>query len=90
MHVAAGADRAESLRAFKLGVLSLNERAQLEILFDATCARICHLASSVGTALPEGLQQCGRPATNVYHANFSGAALHHPQPCPPPPLVELL
>jgi arginine decarboxylase len=65
--------REEALRAFKLGVLSLNERAQLEILFDATCARICHLAASVGTFLPEGLQQSGRPAANVYHANFSGA-----------------
>eukprot|EP00884_Botryococcus_braunii_P003545 jgi/Botrbrau1/13191/Bobra.0351s0004.1 len=61
----------EALRAFKLGVLSLSERAQLEILFDATCARICHLAASVGTSLPEGLQQSGRPAASMYHANFS-------------------
>jgi arginine decarboxylase-like protein len=66
------AHRKEALRAFRLGFVSLAERAQIEILFDATCARIGHLATANGAQLPNGLQPTARPAADVYHANFSG------------------
>ena len=34
------ARRDEALRAFKLGILSLGERAEVDLLFEATCGKV--------------------------------------------------
>ncbi|KAK9830421.1 hypothetical protein WJX72_011676 [[Myrmecia] bisecta] len=61
----------EALRAFKLGVLSLEERAQVDILFDATCQRILDVAAAALLPLPEALQPDTRPHSATYHVNLS-------------------
>ncbi|BDA46967.1 Biosynthetic arginine decarboxylase [Coccomyxa sp. Obi] len=61
----------EALRAFKLGVLSLEERATVDMLFDATCNRILHLAAAAKLPLPEALQPSTRPHSATYHVNLS-------------------
>jgi arginine decarboxylase-like protein len=63
--------REEALRAFKLGVLSLEERAAVDLLFDATCNRILHLAAAAQLPLPEALQPSTRPHSATYHVNLS-------------------
>ena len=75
--------REEALRAFKLGVLSLSERAAADALFDATCGRVLQLAAAHGLPLPEALQPGTRPHAATYHINLSSAppAL---RPCPQP------
>ena len=65
--------REEALRAFKLGVLSLPERAAVDALFDATCDRILALAAANGLPLPEALQPGTRPHAATYHINLSSA-----------------
>lgn len=64
-------DREEALRAFKLGVLSLEERAMVDMLFDATCNRILHMAAAAKLPLPEALQPSTRPHSATYHVNLS-------------------
>ncbi|EIE21904.1 arginine decarboxylase [Coccomyxa subellipsoidea C-169] len=61
----------EALRAFKLGVLSLEERAAVDLLFDATCNRILLLAAAAKLPLPEALQPSTRPHSATYHVNLS-------------------
>lgn len=72
--------REEALRAFKLGVLSLEERATVDLLFDATCNRILYLAAAASVPLPEALQPSTRPHSATYHVNLSSAQ-------PPLPLL---
>ena len=66
-------DREEALRAFKLGVLSLEERAAVDLLFDSACNRILHLAAAAQLPLPEALQPSTRPHSATYHVNLSSA-----------------
>lgn len=68
------ADREEALRAFKLGVLSLQERAMIDRYFDTTCDEICALGESSGVPLPQPLQPETRPHSLLYHINLSGTA----------------
>lgn len=63
--------REEALRAFKLGVLSLGERARIDSLFEATCDRILDLAAAGQLPLPEALQPSTRPHSATYHINLS-------------------
>ena len=63
--------REEALRAFKLGVLSLEERASVDLLFDATCQRILDLSAAANLPLPEALQPSTRPHSATYHINLS-------------------
>lgn len=67
-----GGYRDEALRAFKLGILSLGERAEVDTLFEATCARIHDTAAGAGLQLPDALRPCGLPLSAMYHVNFSG------------------
>ena len=64
--------RDEALRAFKLGILSLGERAEVDTLFEATCARIHDTAAGARLQLPDALRPCGLPLSAMYHVNFSG------------------
>lgn len=64
--------REEALRAFKLGVLSLKERAQIDQLFDSICAQICFLGEAADIPLPKPLQPETRPHPLTYHVNMSG------------------
>ncbi|KAI3425248.1 hypothetical protein D9Q98_009016 [Chlorella vulgaris] len=61
----------EAVRAFKLGVLSLEERAQVDTMFDATCARIRQVAQANDLALPDALRPDAVPHSKMYHVNMS-------------------
>ena len=60
------------MRAFKLGVLSLQERAKIDQLFDTICNRICELGDSAKIPLPKPLQPETRPHSEMYYVNLSG------------------
>lgn len=64
--------REEALRAFKLGVLSLQERAKIDQLFDTICDKICELGEDAKILLPKPLQPETRPHSLMYHVNLSG------------------
>lgn len=64
--------REEALRAFKLGVLSLQERAEIDRLFELCCKRICELGTSRQIQLPKPLLPESRPHSLMYHVNLSG------------------
>ncbi|KFM25670.1 Biosynthetic arginine decarboxylase [Auxenochlorella protothecoides] len=61
----------DALRAFKLGVLSLVERARVDVMFDATCDRIRTLAGEHSLPLPDALQPTAVPGVRLYHVNLS-------------------
>ncbi|GAB4817650.1 hypothetical protein N2152v2_004696 [Parachlorella kessleri] len=62
----------EALRAFKLGVLSLEERAEIETMYDATCQKIRETAETYKLAVPESLRPTTLPGPkNMYHINLS-------------------
>ncbi|KAK9811592.1 hypothetical protein WJX72_006670 [[Myrmecia] bisecta] len=61
----------EASRAFKLGVLSLKERAEVDVLFDATCERIRTVAAQSNIMLPEALRGLHSNTAEIYHVNFS-------------------
>lgn len=67
--------REEALRAFKLGVLSLRERAEIDRLFDQVCLQVMELAAKSGLPLPKPLQPETRPHSHIYHINLSGETL---------------
>lgn len=64
--------REEALSAFTLGMLSLEERAEVDIHFDAICDRIMDVGRVHGVTLPEELQPSTRPHSAMYHINLSG------------------
>ena len=55
-----------------MGVLSLQERAEIDSLFDTICDRICCLGEAAHVALPQPLQPETRAHSSMYHINFSG------------------
>ncbi|KAI7844481.1 hypothetical protein COHA_001941 [Chlorella ohadii] len=61
----------EGVRAFKLGVLSLEERAQVDMMFDAACERIREVAREADLPLPDALRPDAVPHTKMYHVNLS-------------------
>ena len=66
--------REDALRAFKLGVLSLEERAKVDVMFDAACERIRALAREHALPLPDALTPAaggGAPSSRPYHVNLS-------------------
>ena len=66
-------DPGQAVRAFKLGVLSLEERAAVDLMFDATCQRIAEVAAGADLPLPDALRPDAAPHTQMYHVNMSGA-----------------
>lgn len=60
------------MSAFTLGMLSLEERAEVDIHFDAICDRILDVGRVHGVTLPEELQPSTRPHSAMYHINLSG------------------
>ncbi|KAI8463251.1 MAG: arginine decarboxylase [Monoraphidium minutum] len=62
----------EALRAFKLGILSLDERAQIDTMYDATCQRISEVAEENGLPVPDALRPTSIPGPKqLYHVNLS-------------------
>lgn len=62
----------EALRAFKLGVLSLEERAQIDTMYDATCSKIREVAERNSLPLPDALRPSSIPGPKqMYHVNLS-------------------
>ncbi|GBF89380.1 arginine decarboxylase [Raphidocelis subcapitata] len=62
----------EALRAFKLGVLGLEERAAIETMHDATCERIRAVAEAHNLPLPDALRPTSIPGPKqLYHVNMS-------------------
>ncbi|KAK9843109.1 hypothetical protein WJX74_007147 [Apatococcus lobatus] len=61
----------EALSAFTLGMLSLEERAEVDIHFDAICDRIMDVGRVHAVTLPEELQPSTRPHSAMYHINLS-------------------
>ena len=53
-------------------MLSLEERAEVDIHFDAICDRILDVGRVHGVTLPEELQPSTRPHSAMYHINLSG------------------
>lgn len=63
--------REEAMRAFKLGVLGLEDRAQVDMMWDATCDRIREVAIENELPLPDALRPDAVPHTKSYHVNLS-------------------
>jgi len=60
----------EAFTLFKLGYLSLRERAEVERLFWACCGRLLELVRGMKT-VPEELQDLERVVAAIYYCNFS-------------------
>ena len=60
----------EAFTLFKLGYLSMRERAQAERLFWACCGKFLQIARSM-KQVPEELQDLERVMASIYYCNFS-------------------
>lgn len=63
-------NKADAIQAFKLGVLSLDERAKVETLFWQSCVKLKSLESSV-EYVPEELHDLDDAMAEQYFCNFS-------------------
>ena len=71
--------REQALKAFKVGCISLEERASVDRSCDAVLQRIRSVAASMHVQLPDDVQLICRPPVTSYHINLSGlrtALLH--------------